>query len=61
MLLRNTLQARGQEAIDFLLSNLLPRLGCPAEAASQLIHSLRTQPSKDVRRTYTDFVRAMRS
>lgn len=61
MLLRNTLQARGQEAIDFLLGDLLPKMQCPPNIANELIQSLRTQQSKDFRKTFTDFIRAMKS
>ncbi|WRT69690.1 uncharacterized protein IL334_006680 [Kwoniella shivajii] len=59
-LVRSTVQARGQEAIDFMLNDLLPRLGCPSEIANQFVNSLKTQQAKDFRKTYTDFVKAMR-
>lgn len=61
MLLRNTLQARGQEAVDFLLNDLLPRIQCPPQVAQELIHNLRTQPSKDFRMTYAAFIKALKS
>ncbi len=61
MLLRNTLQARGQEAIDFLLNDLLPKLQCPPDFATQLVESLRTQQAKDFRKTFVDFVKALKS
>jgi exportin-T len=61
MLLRNTLQARGQEAIDFLLNDLLPKMQCPPNIANELIQSLRTQQAKDFRKTFTDFIKAMKS
>lgn len=61
MLLRNTLQARGQEAIDFLSADLLPKFGCPAEITQQLITSLRTQQSRDFRKTFADFIKMMKS
>lgn len=61
MLLRNTLQARGQEAIDFLLTDLLPKLQCPPDFANQLIQSLRTQQAKDFRKTFADFIKAIKS
>lgn len=61
MLLRNTLQARGQEAIDFLLNDLLPKMQCPPNIAHELMQSLRTQQSKDFRKTFSDFIRAMKS
>lgn len=61
MLLRNTLQARGQEAVDFLLNELLPKMQCPPNIANELIQSLRTQQSKDFRKTFSDFIRAMKS
>ncbi|OCF35216.1 exportin-T [Kwoniella heveanensis BCC8398] len=59
-LVRNTAQARGQEALDFMSNDLLPRLGCPPDIAGQFINSLKTQQAKDFRKTYGDFVRAMR-
>ncbi|WVR08059.1 hypothetical protein IAU60_005105 [Kwoniella sp. DSM 27419] len=59
-LVRNTAQARGQEAIDFMLNDLLPRLGCPADIANQFIASLKTQPAKDFRKTHAELVKAMR-
>lgn len=61
MVLRNTVQARGQEAIDYLLNDLLPKLGCPPDVAQALVEQLRTQQSKDFRKTFTEFIRAMRS
>ncbi|KAI9638936.1 armadillo-type protein [Dioszegia hungarica] len=60
MLLRNTVQARGQEAIDFLATDMLPRLNCPADYTNQLIQSIRTEPSKDFRKTFADFCKALR-
>lgn len=60
MLLRNTIQARGQEAIDFLQGDLLPRIGCPEQYSTQLVNSMRTEPSKDFRKTYADFCKALR-
>ncbi|WVF68493.1 hypothetical protein IAT40_003260 [Kwoniella sp. CBS 6097] len=59
-LVRNTAQARGQEALDFMSNDLLPRLGCPPEIAGQFVNSLKTQQAKDFRKTYGEFVRAMR-
>ncbi|WVQ96040.1 hypothetical protein IAU59_003140 [Kwoniella sp. CBS 9459] len=59
-LVRNTAQARGQEALDLMSNDLLPRLGCPPEIANQFINSLKTQQAKDFRKTYGEFVRAMR-
>ncbi|KAL7425109.1 pre-tRNA nuclear export protein [Cryptotrichosporon argae] len=61
MLLRSTVQARGQQAIDYLLTDLLPRLQCPSAMAQQLIEALRTQQAKDFRKTFADFVRAMKA
>lgn len=61
MVLRNTVQARGQEGIDFLLNDMLPKIGCPPNVAQTLVEHLRTQQSKDFRKTFTDFIRAMRS
>jgi exportin-T len=60
MLLRNTVQARGREAIDFLATDMLPRLNCPADYTNQLIQSIRTEPSKDFRKTFADFCKALR-
>lgn len=61
MLLRNTLRARGQEAVDFLLNDLLPKLNCPPEIANQLVQHLRTQQAKDFRKTFADFIKAMKA
>lgn len=60
VLVRNTVQARGQEAIDFMLSDLLPRLNCPSDIANQLMASLTTQQAKDFKKTFFDFIKAMR-
>jgi len=60
MLLRNTVTARGQEAVDFLLTDLLPKMQCPPQVAEQLISSLRTQPSRDFRKTFVDFIKALK-
>jgi exportin-T len=59
--LRNVVTARGQEGIDFLLGDMLPKIGCPPDMAQQLIERLRTQPARDFRKTYADFIKAMRS
>ncbi|ORY34741.1 armadillo-type protein [Naematelia encephala] len=61
MLLRNTLSARGQEAINFLLNDLLPKLQCPPEIANQLVERLRTQQAKDFRQTFAEFIKAMKA
>jgi len=61
MLLRNTLHARGQEAIDFLLNDLLPKLQCPPHFAQQLIQSLRTEQAKVFRKTFADFIKALKT
>ena len=60
-LLRNALSARGQEAIDFLVNGLLPKLQCPPDFAQQLIESLRTQQAKDFRKTFADLIKALKS
>ncbi|ORX37714.1 tRNA binding protein [Kockovaella imperatae] len=61
IVIRNTVQARGQEAIDFMLNDLLPKDGCPPEYANQLIQSLKTQQAKDFRHTFVDFTKASRA
>lgn len=61
MLLRNTVQARGQETLDFMLDNLLPKIQCPPEVAQQLMNSLRTQPSRDFRKTFVEFIKMLKS
>lgn len=61
ILLRNSLTARGQEAIDYLRNELLPKLNCPQNMADQLIESLRTQQAKDFRKTFAEFIKAMKS
>ena len=60
ILIRNTVQARGQEAIDYLLNDLFPKLECPPEYANQLVQSLKTQQAKDFRHTFVDFTKALR-
>jgi exportin-T len=60
MLLRNTLSARGQEAIDFLLNQLLPKMNCPRDVAEKLVESLRTQQAKDFRKTFAEFIKVVR-
>jgi exportin-T len=60
MLLRNTLMARGQEAIDFLVSELLPKMNCPANVAAGLVESLRTQQAKDFRKTFAEFIKVVK-
>ncbi|RXK35182.1 hypothetical protein M231_07553 [Tremella mesenterica] len=61
MLLRNVLQARGQEGVQFLLNDLLPGINCPPQIANQLVEKLRTEQSKDFRKTFADFIKAMKS
>ncbi|KAL1411126.1 pre-tRNA nuclear export protein [Vanrija albida] len=61
IVIRNMLQARGQEGVDFLLNDMLPKLQCPPEMAQQFVNSLRTQQSKDFRKTFADFIKVMRS
>nr|ODN95651.1 exportin-T [Cryptococcus depauperatus CBS 7855] len=60
VLVRNTVQARGQETIDFLLNDLLPKLQCPPEIANQFINSLTSQQAKDFKKTFMEFIKAMR-
>ncbi|KAK8849681.1 hypothetical protein IAR55_005016 [Kwoniella newhampshirensis] len=60
ILVRNTVQARGQEALDFLTNDLLPKLNCPPDIANQFLTGLRTQTSKDFRKTFSEFIKAMR-
>lgn len=59
MLIRNMVSARGQEGIDFLSNELLPKLTTP-EIAAQLVQSLRTQQSRDFRKTFVDFIKTVR-
>ncbi|TXT13691.1 hypothetical protein VHUM_01058 [Vanrija humicola] len=61
IVIRNMLQARGQEGVDFLLGDMLPKLQCPPEMAQQFVNSLRTQQSKDFRKTFAEFIKVMRS
>ena len=60
MVLRNTVAARGQEAVDYMLNDLLPKLQCPPDVAEQLVGSLRTQQSRVFRKTFLDFIKALR-
>ena len=60
-LLRNSVVARGQESLDFLLGDLLPRIQCPPTVAEQLVLSLRSQQAKDFRKTFVEFIKALRS
>ena len=59
-ILRNTVMARGQEAVDFLLNDLLPKLQCPPDVAQQLVTSITTQQSRDFRKTFVDFIKALK-
>ncbi|WWC73701.1 exportin-T [Kwoniella pini CBS 10737] len=59
-LVRSTAQARGQEAIDYMNTDLLPRLGCPPNIANEFINKLKTQQARDFRKTFIEFVKAMR-
>lgn len=59
--LRNMVTARGQEGIDYLLGDMLPKIGCPPDMAQGLVERLRTQPAKDFRKTFAEFIKAMRS
>ncbi len=59
-MLRNAVTARGQEAVDFLVGDLLPKLQCPPNVAEQLVTSLRTQQSRDFRKTFVDFIKMLR-
>ncbi|KAK4688536.1 exportin-T, partial [Tremellales sp. Uapishka_1] len=61
IILRNTVKARGQEALDFLLNSFLPNMQCPPDVAQQLVSAIRTQPSKEFKKTFADFVRAMKA
>jgi exportin-T len=60
VLVRNTVQARGMEAIEFLRGTMLPKLNCPPEYAEQLISSLRTQQAKDFRKTFGEFIKMLK-
>lgn len=59
--LRNMVTARGQEGVDYLLGDALPKIGCPPDMAQGLVERLRTQPTKDFRKTYAEFIKAMRA
>lgn len=60
VLLRNTLEARGQEAVEYLLNDLLPKMRCPSETANQLIQQFTTLQAKDVRPSFVAWVKQMR-
>ena len=60
MLLRNTLQARGVEMVDFLKGDLLPKMNCPQNYADELIKQMRTQQARDFKKTYGDFLKAVK-
>jgi exportin-T len=60
MLLRNTLQARGQEAVAVITATLAA-INCPENYATQLIQSLRAETSRDFRKTFADFCKALRT
>jgi exportin-T len=59
MLVRNMVSARGSEGISYLTSEFLPKLAS-SEMSAQLVQSLRTQQSRDFRRTFVDFIKAVR-
>ena len=61
MLIRNTVQARGQESIDFLLNDQLPKINCPPDVAEKLVTGVKTQQARDFRKTFADFVKLFRS
>lgn len=44
-----------------MLDNLLPKIQCPPEVAQQLMNSLRTQPSRDFRKTFVEFIKMLKS
>lgn len=60
MVIRNMVQARGKEGLEYLVSDMLPKLGCSPEMAQQFVQSLRTQQSRDFRKTFLEFVKAIR-
>jgi exportin-T len=60
MLLRNTLQARGLEMVEFLRTDLLPKMNCPQNYADELIKQMRTQQARDFKKTYADFLKAVK-
>lgn len=60
MLLRNTLQARGLEFVEFLKGDLLPKMNCPPAYSDELIKQLRTQQAKDFRKTFAEFLKAVK-
>lgn len=60
MLLRNSVAARGQEALSFLTNDMLPKINCPPQVAEQLVNSIKTQQSRDFRKTFVDFIRALK-
>ena len=60
MLLRNTLQARGLECVEFLRTDLLPKMNCPQNYADELIKQMRTQQARDFKKTFADFVKALK-
>lgn len=60
IVLRNMITARGQEGLDYLGSDILPKVNATPDMASQLVQSLRTQQSKDFRKTFVEFIRAVR-
>ena len=59
MLVRNTVTARGQEGIDYLTNEFLPKVASP-QVAAQLVQSLRTQQSRDFRKTFVEFIKTIR-
>ena len=60
MVLRNTLQARGLEMVDFLRTDLLPKMNCPQSYADELIKQMRVQQARDFKKTYADFLKAVK-
>lgn len=56
-MLRELIASRGAEAVDFLTTQYLPSIGCPPAAIMGLSLSVRSEPVKEFKKYFMDFMR----
>lgn len=56
-MLRELIAVRGQDSVDFLETRFLPSIGCPQPAIAELMRRLRSEPVKELRKYFSDFMR----
>ena len=54
-------KARGEEGFQFWVSVFLPSQGCPPETATDFATKLRDLDTKNFRKYFTDFIRALKT